>query len=136
MSHTNIYNRWCAMISRCYLPSNTGYRKYGRRGIGACKRWRESFLAFYDDMGDAPQGTTIGRIDNDWHYEPDNCRWETPKQQANNRRSSRHITAFGTTKTLQQWADEKGLGHSTIIQRLKYGWSVERALETPTNRRT
>jgi len=135
MCRTVIYNRWCAMNSRCYLPGGTGFHKYGKRGIGVCKRWRESFVAFYEDMGSPPAGTTIGRIDNDWHYEPSNCRWETPKQQANNRRSSRIITAFGKTQTLQQWADECGISYVTILYRVKRGWTIEDALTRKPNYR-
>jgi hypothetical protein len=122
------------MLARCYMPASTGFHKYGKRGIGVCRRWRESFLAFQEDMGEFPGGdASISRIDNEWHYEPSNCRWETPKQQANNRRSSHILDAFGRTQTLQQWADEFDIRYTTILYRLRKGWDVERALTTPTN---
>lgn len=134
LSGTALYRRYSTMLARCYMPSAVGFHKYGKRGIGVCRRWRESFLAFQEDMGPAPDpNASVGRVDNEWHYEPNNCRWETPKQQANNRRSSRILEAFGRTQTLQQWADEFDIHHTTILYRLRKGWNVERAITTPTN---
>lgn len=73
---------WAGMHARC---RNSKRKNYGGRGITVCERWR-SFQNFFDDMGERPPGMTLDRKDNDKGYEPSNCRWATPLEQAANQR--------------------------------------------------
>jgi hypothetical protein len=105
------------------------YPDYGARGIQICERWDNSFEAFYADMGPRPGPEySIDRRDVNGHYEPGNCRWATDTEQANNKRNNHYIEHNGERKTITQWAQEVGLHPSTIRQRLKLGWSTERAM--------
>jgi hypothetical protein len=73
------------MIRRCTDPKHDGYAKYGAAGIGVCNRWT-NYILFVLDMGERPKGKTLDRYPNRrGNYEPGNCRWATPVEQAANR---------------------------------------------------
>jgi hypothetical protein len=105
-------------------------RDYRDRGISVCERW-QSFENFLADMGERPPGKTIDRIDNDRGYEPGNCRWATPTEQQNNKRTNHRLAFNGETLTVCEWADRVGVNRMTLFGRLRTGWSVEKALTTP-----
>lgn len=112
-----LYRRWYKMKSRCLNPRNKGWHLYGGRGIGVCERWLV-FSNFLEDMGPQPTPShTIGRIDNDGPYSPENCRWEDTYQQANNKRTN--VVLQG--RTMAQHARELGVNPETIAYRIRKG---------------
>jgi len=87
MSASQEFTIWASMIQRCTNPLNKAFKNYGGRGIAVCDRWLSHFEDFLNDMGRRPgPNYSIERMDNDRGYEPSNCVWATPSQQARNRR--------------------------------------------------
>ncbi len=88
---TYIRDSYRSMLRRCYEPNHPGYHKYGGKNITVCDRWRfgeggkSGLDCFCEDMGGRPQGHTIDRVDGTKGYFPENCRWATPKEQAQNK---------------------------------------------------
>ena len=118
---------WQSMIWRCYNKAREDYQNYGGRGIKVCERWLkfENFLA---DMGHKPKHLSLGRINNEKGYSPSNCRWETPTQQARNKRTNTLLYFKGQRRTLAECAELTGIERSTIGKRLEAGWGVGDAL--------
>lgn len=129
-SKASIYHTWRSMLARCGNPNNTSYSHYGGRGIAVCERWL-SFENFYADMGDAPLGKSLDRIDPNGNYEPNNCRWSTQKEQQRNRVSHRLLTIRGETHPASVWAELRGLRQDTLNRRLARGWRPEDAVCLP-----
>lgn len=144
-----IYND---MKKRCYKPYCKAYKYYGARGITVCDEWLDNERIVIAYRNNATKGylafkkwalengysddLTLERIDVNKGYSPENCRWATFKEQANNTRRNHLVTYKGETKTLQQWCDIYNLDKSTLRNRLKYGWSVEKAITTPSKNHT
>lgn len=126
---TRIEGIWQGIKQRCFNPNNEAYESYGGRGILMCERWRNNLAYFLEDMGHPPSGMTIERINNECGYEPDNCRWATRKEQQNNRRVNRFIDFNGKRQTAMAWANELGIAHQTIYNRMDLGWSAEFVLK-------
>ena len=126
---------WEGMIARCYLKNSPSYYLYGARGISVCPRWRR-FWNFIADMGPRPSPShSLDRIDSDGNYEPGNCRWATAKEQQRNMRCNVRITAFGECLVQSEWAERFGIDARTIGQRLRAGWTPERAVSQCSRKR-
>lgn len=125
MRNTRTYTIWCCMKAR-------GKGKNGTYApIEVCGRWQkfENFLA---DMGEAPDGMSIDRIDNGMGYQPGNCRWATRDTQNNNRTNNIVLTHAGVTATLSQWARMTGHAYSKLYKRyVTMGWDTNSTLSTP-----
>lgn len=137
MKGTRLYNIWQGMKARCLNSNDPAYPRYGGRGISICYEWQTSFESFRDwALANGYSDTlTIDRINNNGDYAPSNCRWVTPKEQANNRRNNHFVTYNGQTKTVSQWAEECGLHKDVLLHRLNANWDIEKALTTPSQRK-
>lgn len=129
------YGIWRAVVQRTQRPTTKNKRWYV--GVPLHPTWLDSFEAFYADMGPRPSPMhSIERKDNTKGYTPDNCVWATPKEQANNRATNHVIEYSGQRLTLSQWSAVTGISAPTLLARIdRYGWSIERALSTPTKTR-
>lgn len=125
MKDSRIYETWHSMKRRCDGNHNTPkMRKYD--GITYCEEWKR-FEPFYEwAMAHGYNDSlTLDRIDNSKGYCPENCRWVTPKEQANNRTNNRLITYNGETHTLTEWTERIG------FSRYRFQYKVEKGLTDP-----
>lgn len=131
MRGTRIYSCWQNMRNRCNNPKNKRYNDYGGRGISVDPRWN-NFIHFFEDMNEGyEEGLTLDRIDVNGNYCKENCRWADLKTQANNTRRNPKVLYKGELINLQQ-AEEKSEVHRNLIyNRLRWGWDVKDAIETP-----
>ena len=135
-ARTRLYNIWAGMKQRCYDKKDPSYEKYGKKGITVCNEWIYDYPTFrdwslnngYDDS------LSIDRIDNSKGYSPDNCRWSTIKEQANNRTSNRVYEVHGIKGNITQLSEIFGIKMCTARGRIERGWDATRAFTTPTRK--
>lgn len=131
-ARSRLYTIWHCMKSRCYYKLDINYKNYGGRGISVCEEWKNSYTNFrawalsngYDDT------LTIDRIDNDGNYQPNNCKWSTLKEQASNKRYKASKLSL-TGECISVLAVKYGIPMRRLYSRLRYGWSLQRALTEP-----
>lgn len=132
------------MMQRCYNPKSIAYKHYGGRGIGICLEWhdREKFIDWALNHSNYAKNLSIDRIDVNGNYEPNNCRWATAKEQANNKRPRKKgyknksrvktIVIDGVVKPIMEWYEEYCVTGPTVAYRMKkYGLTFEDALKMP-----
>lgn len=124
LAHSKEFSSWQHLKDRCLNKNSLDYKNYGGRGINVCNRWTDKekgFENFISDMGFKPSAThSIDRFPNkDGDYEPTNCRWATPVEQARNTRRNKFLEYNFEIKTLSEWALIFNLHHSSLTNLLK-----------------
>lgn len=132
---TPTYNIWGKMIARCHNPLSRNFQLYGARGIQVCQAWRDSFSNFVLDMGEVPLGMTLERTDNNKGYSPENCRWATRAEQANNTRCNVLIKYNDQILLAADFAAEIGMLPSTLRASLKRGTRIFNGVRVETFKR-
>lgn len=140
MEGTRFYSIWLNMKNRCFNKKVKSYQDYGNKGIIVCKKWKNSFINFRNDMHSGylkhckeftEKNTSIDRIDNNGNYCPENCRWATWKKQMNNTCRNRFLIFKGQNLTMAQWENKLNFRSGALHYRLSNNWSIEKALTTP-----
>jgi len=121
------------MKQRCSNPKASKYNIYGGRGIAVCYEWKSNFEVFknWALQNGYSESLSIDRIDSDKGYYPENCRWADCFEQNNNLRSNHLITYNNKTLSINQWARELKISKKTLSERIRRGWNIQRAFETP-----
>lgn len=125
VSRSRTYRCWQDMKQRCLNPNAQAYKDYGARGITVCDSWQESFANFLADMGEAPDGMSLDRKNNDLGYSPNNCRWATQKQQSRNHRGCVFLEYQNKRMTIVEWSERTGINANTLQARYAKGWDID-----------
>jgi hypothetical protein len=119
---------WYVTIRRCHVAKEKDYDLYGGRGVQVCQRWRDSYLDFVRDMGPRPsERHVLTRTDPQGDFEPTNCSWSLTHR----RTSFRFFDYMGERRTLTEWAQHFGIDRELAADRLRHGWTFERAMTAP-----
>lgn len=132
---TSLYSTWRGIKARCYRNKSKGYKNYGGRGITMFDEWNKSYEAFRNYVSHLEnygvEGYTIDRIDVNGDYVPGNIRWADSETQANNKRVNHLLELNGEILNAKQWSKRLGIKYSTLMNRIKMGWSDEDVLTRP-----
>lgn len=138
--HKRLYSIYNGIKKRCYNPNENRYKDYGGRGIVMGNEWLnptngfDNFVEWSLNNGYTEE-MTIERIDVNGDYRPENCKWITSKEQAFNKRDTRWVDYKGEHVQLIVLCERLGVTYDTVHDRIyKRGWSVEEAIEKPSNR--
>ena len=118
MHGTTTHKSWTKMKERCLASYYKEKEYYQDKGVEICQEWIDSFEAFFADMGERPEGTTLDRIDGTKGYCKENCRWADLTTQAYNRAMNSNNTS-GRTGVYQltngNWKAQIGYYKQNII---------------------
>lgn len=130
-----LYNIWKAMKRRCNSPTDSCYQNYGAKGIKICPEWNNSYIYFREWANNHGYSDTltIDRIKGTGNYEPNNCRWATYQEQANNLKSNRILHAFGESKSMADWSRDPRctVSYGGLNTRIIQNWSHLDAITRP-----
>ena len=142
MYGTHIYKSYMRAKDRCNNKNNSSYPNYWWRWI---RFLRNNFEDFYNDMWESygvhlakygRKDTTLDRVDVDWNYCKENCRWATIEEQNNNRRTNTRVVYLGKEySSINKLAEAFWIKNYILHHRLKYGRSLKDAIETPVEKR-
>lgn len=135
--HKSLWSRWNNIKRRCRNETDARYHQYGGRGIKICVEWLESFdnFAEWALANGYEENLTLERIDVNGDYCPENCKWITLQEQAFNKQDTKWVDYNGEHIQLMLLCERLGVSYDTIHDRIyKRGWSVEKALSTPSQR--
>lgn len=123
-----LYATWNGMITRCHNPKHHDYPNYGGRGISVCERWRDITNFIADMYGDWAPGLQLDRKDNNGDYCPENCRWVTCIENANNKRT----TLYALGAPVSELSRISGINVATLRDRIHRGWPESDLLLPPS----
>lgn len=113
--HYYLHILWMGIKQKCNNPNNPKYTRYGGRknkpSINVYKPWINDYIKFktwiLENLGERPNNTSLDRMDNDGNYEPNNLKWSTRKEQANNRERELLLNVKGRKRSLSTGAVKK-----------------------------
>lgn len=134
-SKTDIFKKWRGMIGRCE-PTAIDAHRYFNRGVRVCQEWVSDFYKFKEWAlsNGYKEDLQIDRVDNNKGYCPENCRFVTAIENANNREVTVFVDYKGERMPFRLLCHKRGIScdkASAIVRRLKRGWSVEDAFDIP-----
>ena len=134
-STTPEWRSWNHIRQRCLNPDNDQFYLYGGRGIKICEQWAQ-FETFLADMGPRPSVRhSIDRYPNiNGNYEPGNCRWANPREQAENRRTTSRVTINGETHSMTEWSRRLNIPPHRTLTLVRNGVDPVEAIRSLTGK--
>lgn len=133
---SKLYGVWVMMKQRCYNTNNKDYYAYGARGVQVCNQWKENYNEFHNWSYDNgyKEGLSLDRIDVNGNYEPNNCRWATIEEQANNKRNTIYVDINDKFYTLSDLSAIYNIKRETLEMRYIRGDRGERLIRSVRKR--